>query len=128
MSNNHTLRARLTDLILEIKLWLLGWSITSTTLVTSAFYFLKPADGAGFWQQYLIAKPLNWIGAGMLPILPTTGWRPAIFLEYVYEKLPAAVLTDWDRHLSILLQLPLAAAALTATVYMVWEALFKKEK
>lgn len=118
MNQNHTLAARLRDLGIELELWILGWFVTSMLMAGSTYLYLQPEANAGLWRDYLLARALNIVGLGTIPV--PDWYTPAVVIQFVQEKLPPEVVTTWDRDFLLILQSPIYALVLLPFAYLVF--------
>lgn len=110
----NTLHAWLRDLKIETALWFLFYLLTALTFFLAIYFYLRPTELAWLWHDYLIAKAMDLVGLGSIPI---PGWHiPDVIISFALEKLPAATVATWDSHFVVLANSPLAAECLVVLI------------
>lgn len=113
---NTSLYARLRDTKIETALWFWFYLLTTLTFFLAIYFYLQPTTLAWLYRDYLLAKTLNFVGLGSIPI---PGWHiPDVILDFTTEKLPAATVATWDSHFLVLANSPLAAACLVVLIFV----------
>lgn len=124
---SHTLTARVNDLMLELKLWILSWIATSA-LFASIAYILRAMtrrDAADAWRDYVLARLLDGVGLGSVPISPLETaagiiWEPPVRILATWrEHFLPAILSMWDNDLLMILSSPLYALMVLAGVALI---------
>ena len=112
----NTLHARLRDLKIETVLWVLFYFLTALTFFLAIYFYLRPTDFAWLWHDYLLAKAMDFVGLGSVPI---PGWHiPNVIISFTAEQLPAATVAAWDSNFLVFAYSPIAAACLVVLIFV----------
>lgn len=128
--NKHTLVARVRDIVLETKLWILSWLILSAAVAASLYSVrARELDSMGAvlpWRDYMLARALWAMGLRSIHVAPfetSTGviWEPPWRILYFWaEHWPPELLAAWDRDLHLIASAPLYAALGLAGVALIF--------